>query len=255
MMRERILQDLERIEREQGVSVLYAVESGSRAWGFASDDSDWDCRFVYIHSREWYLSIEDRREVIEEMLPGDLDLSGWELRKALRLFRKSNPPLMEWLRSPIVYRENDEVMRAWRALVPQYCSPERAFWHYLHMAAGNFRDYLVGEEVWLKKYLYVLRPLLACRYIERHEAWVPMEFAAVVNATVDDPELASEIQRLVERKMAGEELRKGRRSEVIDAFIRSELERLPTVVPKEESRPPIEPLNEFFRWCLDATSR
>lgn len=254
-MHARIIEELERFEREQDVTVLYAVESGSRAWGFVSKDSDWDCRFIYIHRPDWYLSIEDHRDVIEEMLPGDLDLSGWELRKALRLFRKSNPPLMEWLRSPIVYFENEQVMRRWRSMVDVYCSPERAFWHYLHMAGGNFRDYLVGDEVWLKKYLYVLRPMLACRYIERRGAWVPMEFATVVAETVDDPALRAEIDALVARKMEGEELRKGPRNEVIDGFIRSELARLQTVVPKDATRPPVQPLNEFFRWCLDVTER
>lgn len=249
-MRARIQEELTRIEREHDVSVLYAVESGSRAWGFASSDSDWDCRFVYVHPKAWYLTIEGGRDVIEEMLPGDLDLSGWELRKALRLFRKSNPPLLEWLRSPIVYKEDAEFMQRWRGLVPLYCSPERAFWHYLHMAGGNFRDYLQGEEVWLKKYLYVLRPMLACRYIESHGAWVPMEFDVVVRETVHDPTLLKAIEELVERKMAGEELRKGPRMAAIDEFIRAELERLPTVVPKDDSGAPREPLDELFQWTI-----
>ena len=249
-MHERIKEEIERIERKHDVSVVYSVESGSRAWGFPSEDSDWDCRFIYVHRPDWYMSIRKHSDVIEEMLPGDLDLAGWELRKALRLFKKSNPPLMEWLHSPIVYKENTEVMERWRALVPTYCSPERCFHHYLHMAAGNFRDYLKGEEVWLKKYLYVLRPLLACRYIEKCDAWVPMEFDTVVEATVESAEVKSAISALVERKMAGEELRKGPRNEAIDSFIRNELERLQTAVPKDESHPNDDRLDEFFRWCV-----
>ena len=95
---QRVREALARVEAEKKVRVLFAVESGSRAWGFASRDSDYDVRFLYAHQREWYLSVEDRRDVIERPLDDDLDVSGWELRKALRLLRKSNPPLLEWLK-------------------------------------------------------------------------------------------------------------------------------------------------------------
>ena len=105
-MIEEISKELLRLEREQDIKILYAVESGSRAWGFASRDSDWDVRYIYVHRLEWYLRIEDEKDSREEILPNDIDLAGWELRKALRLFRKSNPPLMEWLNSPIVYLQN-----------------------------------------------------------------------------------------------------------------------------------------------------
>lgn len=100
---QRVRDALARLETERNVRVLYACESGSRAWGFASRDSDYDVRFLYVHQSDWYLSVEDRRDVIEEPLNNELDVSGWELRKALRLLRKSNPPLLEWLKSPVVY--------------------------------------------------------------------------------------------------------------------------------------------------------
>lgn len=84
-MKQQVQTELTRIERESGVRVLLAVESGSRAWGFASPDSDYDVRFLYAHPRDWYVSVFEGRDVIEQMLPGDLDVSGWDLRKALRL--------------------------------------------------------------------------------------------------------------------------------------------------------------------------
>ncbi len=102
-IRTAIGEALAQAEQRYDVKVLLAVESGSRAWGFASPDSDWDVRFIYVHRPEWYLGIDEKRDVIEEMLPLDIDLAGWDLRKALRLFRKSNPPLLEWLRSPLNY--------------------------------------------------------------------------------------------------------------------------------------------------------
>src|SRR5271154_5671921 len=144
--------ELRRIEQAYDVRVLYACESGSRAWGFASQDSDYDVRFIYVHTRNWYLSIEDRRDVIEEPISDSLDISGWELRKALRLLRKSNPPLLEWLKSPVVYSQDGEFLAGFRELAAGYYSPVRCFAHYLHMASGNVREYLKGETVWLKKY-------------------------------------------------------------------------------------------------------
>src|SRR5436189_1813350 len=102
-MLSEIKKELRRIEEQLEIKVLYAVESGSRAWGFASTDSDWDVRFLYARCPEWYLSVQDRRDVLEYPISEGLDVSGWDIRKALVLFARSNPPLMEWLRSPIVY--------------------------------------------------------------------------------------------------------------------------------------------------------
>jgi len=104
-MEKQIRKELIKIEEKKNIRILYAVESGSRAWGFASTDSDWDVRFLYIHDQDWYLSIDDKEDNYEKILPNNIDLSGWELRKTLKLFRKSNPPLLEWLRSPIIYLE------------------------------------------------------------------------------------------------------------------------------------------------------
>src|SRR5438477_8449492 len=100
-----IQDELQRIEKQFEVRILYAVESGSRAWGFESKDSDWDVRYIYIQKPEWYLSIDDKKDNREEILPNQIDVAGWDLRKALKLFRKSNPPMLEWLRSPIIYLE------------------------------------------------------------------------------------------------------------------------------------------------------
>jgi predicted nucleotidyltransferase len=250
-MHEEIGRQLDRIEREHNVRVLHAVESGSRAWGFASPDSDWDVRFIYVHPRDCYLSIHDRRDVIEEMLPGDLDVSGWELRKALRLFSRSNPPLMEWLHSPIVYRSDADFMGRLLDLVPIYCSPEKCSLHYLHMALGNFREYLKGDEVWLKKYLYALRPVLACLWIERRGAWVPMEFQTLVDGVVDDAEVRSAIEGLLIQKMAAKELDRGPAIPVISQFLERELIRLEAAKAEPLPHPDAGPLNDLFRSIVD----
>lgn len=177
-----ILDALTEIERVHGVRVLFAAESGSRAWGFASPDSDWDVRFIYVHPRDWYLSVFESRDVIEAMLPGDLDLSGWDLRKTLRLFAKCNLALNEWLGSPIVYRQDGAFADALRAQLPRYFQPARGLFHYLSMARGTFADHLSGERVRLKKVFYFLRPILACRWIEHARSQPPTEFARLLDA-------------------------------------------------------------------------
>lgn len=246
-----VAEELRRIEQLHDVRVLYACESGSRAWGFFSRDSDYDVRFIYVQARDWYLSIEDRRDVIEEPINDALDVSGWELRKALRLLRKSNPPLLEWLKSPVVYAQEERFVREFRVLARGYYSPVRCFKHYLHMAFGNARDYLKGEEVRLKKYLYVLRPLLAARWIERGLGEPPMPFDHLVEAMVEDGEVREAIACLLALKKAGDELHRAPRIAVLHRFIEAELRRLEGVELPEEEVPSSEALNEFFRrHCL-----
>ena len=142
-----IKKELLRLESENEIKILLAVESGSRAWGFASEDSDWDVRYIYIHRLEWYLKIDEQKDSQEEILPNDLDLSGWELKKALRLFRKSNPPMLEWLRSPIVYLEQFSTAQKLRELSVTYFNPKSCMYHYLSMAKGNFKEFLQREQV------------------------------------------------------------------------------------------------------------
>lgn len=254
----RIVEALARAGREEAVTIVFACESGSRAWGFASGDSDYDVRFVYLHPRDWYLSVdvENKPEVIERPMEDHLDLSGWDLRKALRLLRKSNPPLLEWLNSPQIYIQDVPVVTRLRNLIPTYYSPRACWYHYFHMAEGNFREYLRGDVVWLKKYLYVLRPLLAVRWIERDLGIVPMEFDLLLSKAIDEPELARSIRELVARKRSGEELDRGPRIPPISRFIESELERLKHIaLPAGEIRKGVENLNEVSRWALETTGR
>jgi predicted nucleotidyltransferase len=121
-----ICERLTAIELAHRVGVLYACESGSRAWGFASPDSDWDVRFIYLHASDWYLSLIDWKEVIELPIEGNLDINGWDFRKSLKLLLKGNPVLFEWLASPIVYREDQTVMVRYRELAQHLFRPRRA---------------------------------------------------------------------------------------------------------------------------------
>ena len=239
------------IERDHNVCVLYAVESGSRAWGFASSNSDFDVRFIYIHTPEWYLSIREKRDVIEIPVNDDLDITGWDLRKALGLLHRNNPPLLEWLGSPIVYMEQFGLAEKMRQFVASSFSPRRCMHHYLHMAKGNFREYLKSDTVRVKKYFYVLRPILACLWIERHNTMPPTEFDKLYQDANLSPSLKHEIDNLLERKMAGGELDMEPRIEVINEFLEGQLKHFASMANELESPElDVEALDDLFREML-----
>ena len=241
---------LARVEKEHGVRILYACESGSRAWGFASPDSDYDVRFIYVHRADWYLDIalERKRDVIEYPICDDLDVSGWDLRKALGLMRKSNPPLLEWLKSPIVYWECVEAVMELRRLSEQFFSPVACGYHYLNMARSNYREYLQGTQVRLKKYLYVLRPILAVQWIERELGPVPTEFQVLVDTLVADELLKGQINALLALKRRSLESDYGDTIPRLNRFIEAELERLEqSSFARLQAVPDPASLNQFFQ--------
>lgn len=230
-MKETILKSLKKIERDFGVKILYACESGSRAWGFPSKDSDYDVRFIYVHKKADYLAIDPigigkKRDVIELPINDSLDISGWELTKALRLFRKSNPPLMEWLYSGIVYDQAFSTIDEMKALSKEVFAPHVCLHHYLNMANNNFRLYLQGGNVKIKKYFYVLRPVLSGLWIEKFKEFPPLEFPLLLEKLVPEGKLREEIQSLLERKMNGEELDAETRIQAIIDFSNHEITRL-----------------------------
>ena len=243
----RIATELDRLAQDEKVCIVYACESGSRAWGFESSDSDYDVRFIYLHPARWYLSVAPGRDVIERPISDQLDISGWDLRKALQLLRKSNPPLLEWLKSPIVYREVAPVVSRLRGLVPDYYSPAACHYHYLHMAEGNYREYLCGKDVWIKKYFYVLRPVLACLWIERGYGTPPMEFAVLVERVVENPVVLKAIRDLLRCKKAGAELDRGPRIPAISDFLDVEITRLSAQKAPPSQPTTVAPLDHVFR--------
>ena len=239
---------LDDVERKHHARVLFAVESGSRAWGFASPDSDYDVRFVYVHQREWYLSVEDRRGVVE-VNDGDLDVSGWELRKALRLLRKSNPSLLEWLNSPVVYREDKRFTSGLRELAGQCLDTSRCFQHYFHLARGQWQKYLQGDTVRLKKYLYVLRPVLACRWLEQDRGAVPVPFAELLAATLPEKSVRNAVDALLVKKQSAGEAFAAAPDPVLHRFLETELQRLQPVAAGliASADTDLEALDQFFQ--------
>ncbi|WDE99457.1 nucleotidyltransferase domain-containing protein [Lentisphaera profundi] len=193
-MKEHIKLTLTELAKERQINILYACESGSRAWGFESPDSDWDVRFIYAHSLEWYLSLENKKDTIDEMLPLELDLGGWEIRKTLRLFADGNLALFEWINSPEIYFKNESFHQSLKALISQYFNPIKGMNHYLSMARKNVENHILENSVKIKKLFYILRPLLACEWIEDFSSMPPTEFSLLMRESKSMPE---DIQRQV----------------------------------------------------------
>lgn len=224
-VRKEILRRLAAAEKEHAVKILYACESGSRAWGFESPDSDYDVRFVYAHREDWYLSFDvvSQRDVIEYPIVDEIDCSGWDIRKALYLFTRTNGALLEWLNSPIKYIDEGFFAQSLRSLAPRAFNKTALCYHYSHMARRNAREYLFGEEVKLKKYFYVLRPLLAIKHIRQYDSIPPVEFERLLHS-VCPAALISVVEDLIDRKRKAPEVAYGKAIPELNQFILEELE-------------------------------
>lgn len=246
-----INEKLDEIERKEHVRILHAVESGSRAWGFASPDSDYDVRFVYVRMREDYLSIEEPRDVIEYQLDEVLDINGWDLKKALKQFAKGNATLFEWSGSPVVYRTTP----AWekiREVSKRYFSEKTAVCHYYGTANSTYREYLQGEMVRYKKYFYALRPLLAAEYIEKYHEAPPVLFEELLRMELP-AEFRKALDELLEVKKRTTEKEENPQMPAIREFIEMELVKQKQVgeaLPNDHNKD-LGPLNRVFRECLD----
>jgi uncharacterized protein len=244
-MKEVILEKLKTIEYQFDVKILYACESGSRAWGFASPDSDFDVRFIYVHKRDYYLSIDEQRDVIELPINEVLDINGWELRKALKLFRKSNGPLYEWLQSSVVYFEDRTFAEELRSLMPDYFSSRATMHHYLSMAKGVFENELSGEKVKLKKYFYALRPVLAAMWTANVKSVPPMDLASL--RKLMPQELNSVVNELLIVKAKVDESFLTEKYSVLDAFIADSMRDSEAKVPAAGVQGGNAKLNELFK--------
>ncbi|MDO4796634.1 MAG: nucleotidyltransferase domain-containing protein [Coriobacteriales bacterium] len=217
-----ILSTLEEVERAQDVRVLYAVESGSRAWGFASPDSDYDVRFIYVRNERDYLTLKPRRkDTIEWVVDETLDVCGWDLSKTLQLAHKGNLFLFEWANSPVLYLTTKEWRGIWEVVRP-YFSPKAAMHSYLGIAHNTNEEFLQGDRVRYKKYLYALRPLLACKHIAQQGTIPPVDFGELVASAADELLLPA-IDELLAAKVTMSEKDEGPRIPDIDAFIASAL--------------------------------
>lgn len=227
-MKELILEKLKEIEERENVRILHCVESGSRAWGFASPDSDYDVRFIYARPKEYYLRLDKTRDVIEWQLDDTLDINGWDIQKALILLHKSNPTLFEWNSSPIVYKTTDE-WKSIAAMINRYFVEKSGIYHYLSTAKNNYREYLKGDLVRYKKYFYVLRPLLACKWILAEGTPPPMEFHVLMEKYLD-ADLKPDVEKLLDLKMNSPEISVGQRFDRVNDYLDRTIAELEQIV-------------------------
>lgn len=215
------------VEAQEDVRLLFAVESGSRAWGFPSPDSDYDVRFVYVRPRDWYLSLKGGRDVIEQPIVDDIDLNGWDVRKALGLLLKSNAIVGEWIGSPIRYRADEGAVARLAALADAVCDPHAVACHYAKLGRTAARDWLECDAaVTVKRYFYALRPALAIRWMRAHGGGrPPMDLPSLLAGVALGDGLTDAIGRLVEAKAATAEQGDVARVPALDAMIRDELAR------------------------------
>lgn len=263
-------QKLDEIEEKEHVFILHAVESGSRAWGFASPDSDYDVRFIYVREPKEYLKLQQARDVIEWELDETLDINGWDLQKALRQYHRSNATLFEWANSPVVYRTT----KMWKEIhekASPYFAVKSSLYHYYGTAKKNYLEYLTGEEVNYKKYFYVIRPILACKWIEERKCPPPVLFSELLEAELPEPregtcisgdiqdsayksgEIRAAVEQLLEIKARMPESGCGPRVDVLNHFIEAEIVHFKEMTDHlpDDRKEEWEPLNEiFYRLCF-----
>ncbi len=250
-MKKLIQEKLREIERLEECRILLAVESGSRAWGFASPDSDYDVRFIYVRPEKAYLRLDRARDVIEVPINDELDINGWDIDKTLRLLHKSNPTVFEWFSSPIIY-QTSAFADQFRPIMQKYFSSKAGLWHYLHMAEGNYRDYLRGEMVRAKKYFYVLRPILACKWILEKGTPPPMLFSDLVKSELP-VDLSETVYQLLDLKMNSPEIKEIPRIDQLNRYldagivsVKEQIEKLPDAPVQDWNE-----LNELFFSVLE----
>lgn len=252
--RNRIKERLVGIGCQHSVRILLAVESGSRAWGFPSPDSDFDVRFLYVRPRDWYLSINSRRDVIECPITDILDINGWDIRKALGLLLKANPVLSEWLCSPVRYMVNEACTQRLMALADRVAFERPARYHYLHLGRSAYDAKIRGREtVALKKYFYAIRPALALRWLRERPDPPPMDLPRLRAGLQLETGLDEAIEELLIAKAGSSELGTGRRIGDLDRFVEEELAIADAVGAPDVDRDPdlLDDANRAFREIVD----
>lgn len=246
-----IMRRLHQTETNEGVQILLAVESGSRVWGFSSAASDYDVRFIYKRPKEWYLKIdlEDQKDYIEYEITDTIDMYGWDIRKALRLYWNSSPMLVDWLLSPQCYIETGLFAENARKLLPQIFSLESCIHNFRSIAKNDFHKFLSGEVIAPKKYFYVFRSLLSIRWIEKYQTVAPLEFEKLMSLLIDKQEVLVELQKLILNKNQNGDLGFSKPNSCLHSFIQNELEKLQKIkfTKLKSGEDAISLLNSLFR--------
>lgn len=235
-IKQKIMDKLRETEIRYDVKIILAIESGSRGWGFASNDSDYDCRFIYVHRRDYYISVLEKRDIIEYAVDPVFDINGWDLKKAVQHMMKSNGVMHEWLSSSVIYINKEGLREDMRNLADKFFNPKAVSYHYLKMAINKYKEIKGESESKLKKYFYILRPLANIKYIETLHRIPHMEYDKNL-AEISVPEqVLAEIQKLKKIKERVEESYKIPPNQVLFDFFESEIQRIDAYLKNMEHK-------------------
>ncbi|MCU0351608.1 MAG: nucleotidyltransferase domain-containing protein [Flavobacterium sp.] len=247
-MKNKIIEYLRQIESEKEIKILLACETGSRAWGFPSPDSDYDIRFIYKHELNWYLSLNDKKDTIERMYENnDFDLSGWDLKKSLNLLWKSNPPLLERIQSPIVYISDSAFLSEINDLAQSTYSKIATMHHYLSMSKKMYSEVKDNPTIKLKKLFYALRTSIACKWIIEREEIPPIVFQKMLEELDIEDSVRQKIYELIDLKSTKNEDYLHLKEIEINRFIEKciqNAERAANSLPANKGK--VEDLDSFF---------
>lgn len=226
MIETQIQAKLDQIEKDFDITILIAIESGSRSWGFPSPDSDYDVRFIYAHNKDWYLQVFEQRDVIELAINDELDINGWDLKKALALGAKGNTVVYEWINTPIIYRAHPCFENCLKSGINGGFNPISSFHHYFSLAK-RFMSYLgdVDEPVRLKKLFYLLRAQLSATWICQKHTMPPVEFSLLMDELVktSNPQLFAYINQLIADKSQLDESEGKPIEQVLHTYIQEQM--------------------------------
>lgn len=219
-----IMEKLKETEINHGVKIPFAIESGSRGWGFASPDSDYDCRFIYVRKKDWYLSIFQKKDIIEYAADQIFDVNGWDLKKVLQHIMKSNAVMFEWLSSNEIYIKDGYVANQLELLAEKYFNPIAVSYHYLSIAKKKLEEILPYDEAKLKKYFYILRPIANLEYIYEHMKMPYMEYDRTLGEITVDPAILREIEALKKMKVSSGESFEIPKNKLLIEYFENEIE-------------------------------
>ena len=249
MTNDEIVKNLELLEQEENIRIIYACESGSRAWGFPSPDSDYDIRFLYIHPTDWYLRVFPGKDTIDIPITGDSDMGGWDLQKSLPLLKKSNCALIEWLSSPIVYKENTSATAPIKGLISSSFLPISACHHYLSMAKRKLDSVVDLENCKLKSYFYALRATLCAMHIVVKLSPPPVEIAKLIPQYLPK-NLQGNYENLLSQKLANTESHRTGRQKWLEEFLQDATSEIERNIPTQQHKSQTEMFDNAFRSIL-----
>lgn len=223
-------------EKTYNVKIPLAIESGSRGWGFASCDSDYDCRFIYVHEKDWYVSVTERKDFIEYIADKVFDINGWDLRKAMQHIMKSNAVIFEWLSSNEIYIKNHAVVTELKTMKNNYFNPIAVSYHYLNIAKKKLDEIIKEENAKLKKYFYILRPLANLKFIQEYQEMPHMEYMKTLSEIAIKKEVYEEILKLLDIKKTSNESYTISQNKVLINYFKQEIENYTETIKKMGSK-------------------